>query len=116
MDRDRFDRAIATIDAANADDPNTIVVRGDARPKELAHAELDVAERPGLLPLPLVEGRQQGSPVDEVVLEGQDPEEQVAFRVSPGHDATPTIDALTIPLPILRIVGQGGDRRKRWAR
>ena len=40
MDRDRFDRAIAAIDAANADDPNTIVVRGEARPKELAHAEL----------------------------------------------------------------------------
>jgi hypothetical protein len=37
---DRFDRAIAAIDAANADDPNTIVVRGEHRPKELAHAEL----------------------------------------------------------------------------
>jgi uncharacterized protein DUF4202 len=37
---DRFDRAIAAIDAANADDPNTIVVRGRPRPKELAHAEL----------------------------------------------------------------------------
>lgn len=37
---DRFDRAIAAIDAANADDPNTIVVRGEVRPKELAHAEL----------------------------------------------------------------------------
>jgi len=36
----RFDRAIAAIDAANADDPNTIVVRGEGRPKELAHAEL----------------------------------------------------------------------------
>jgi uncharacterized protein DUF4202 len=40
MDRDRFDRAIAAIDAANADDPNTVVVRGEQRPKELAHAEL----------------------------------------------------------------------------
>jgi hypothetical protein len=39
-DRDRFDRAIAAIDAANADDPNTIVVHGEPRPKELAHAEL----------------------------------------------------------------------------
>jgi hypothetical protein len=37
---DRFDRAIAAIDAANADDSNTIVVRGEVRPKELAHAEL----------------------------------------------------------------------------
>jgi hypothetical protein len=37
---DRFDRAIVAIDAANADDPNTIVVRGEERPKELAHAEL----------------------------------------------------------------------------
>jgi hypothetical protein len=33
-------RALAAIDAANADDPNTLVVRGDERPKELAHAEL----------------------------------------------------------------------------
>jgi hypothetical protein len=37
---DRFERAIAAIDWANADDPNTIVVRGVERPKELAHAEL----------------------------------------------------------------------------
>lgn len=37
---DRFDRAIAAIDAANAADPHTIVVRGAVRPKELAHAEL----------------------------------------------------------------------------
>ncbi len=40
MPGDRFDRAIAAIDAANADDPNTILVRGELRPKELAHAEL----------------------------------------------------------------------------
>jgi hypothetical protein len=32
--------AIAAIDAANADDPNTIEVRGASRPKEQAHAEL----------------------------------------------------------------------------
>ena len=32
--------AIAAIDAVNADDPNTIEVRGEARPKEQAHAEL----------------------------------------------------------------------------
>jgi hypothetical protein len=37
---DRFDRAIELIDAANADDPNTLVVDGVARPKEQAHAEL----------------------------------------------------------------------------
>ena len=36
----RFERAITAIDAANADDPNRIVVRGDVVPKELAHAEL----------------------------------------------------------------------------
>jgi hypothetical protein len=40
MSDDRFDRAIAAIDAANADDPGRIVVRGVERPKELAHAEL----------------------------------------------------------------------------
>lgn len=37
---DRFERAIAAIDAANAADPNTLVVGGEARPKELAHAEM----------------------------------------------------------------------------
>lgn len=37
---DRFDRAVAAVDAANADDPNTIMVRGVERPKEQAHAEL----------------------------------------------------------------------------
>jgi hypothetical protein len=36
----RFERAIEAIDDANAADPNTIVVDGVARPKELAHAEL----------------------------------------------------------------------------
>ena len=38
----RFEQAIVAIDAANADDPNTIEVRGRVRPKELAHAELMV--------------------------------------------------------------------------
>ena len=33
---------MAAIDAANAGDPNTIEVRGQVRPKELAHAELMV--------------------------------------------------------------------------
>jgi hypothetical protein len=37
---ERFERAMAAIDAANAEDPNRIVVRGRERPKELAHAEL----------------------------------------------------------------------------
>jgi hypothetical protein len=37
---ERFEAAVAAIDAANAGDPNTIVVRGAERPKELAHAEL----------------------------------------------------------------------------
>jgi hypothetical protein len=40
VDGDRLERAIAAIDAANADDPTTIVVGGVERPKELAHAEL----------------------------------------------------------------------------
>ncbi len=40
MGRNRFEAAIAAIDAANADDPETLEVRGEIRPKELAHAEL----------------------------------------------------------------------------
>ncbi len=40
MDRRRFATAIAAIDAANAEDPARLVVRGERRPKELAHAEL----------------------------------------------------------------------------
>jgi len=40
MDRLRHEQAIAAIDAANADDPNTLVWAGDVRPKELLHAEL----------------------------------------------------------------------------
>jgi hypothetical protein len=39
-DEERLGRAIAAIDAANATDPNEIVVRGKSRPKELAHAQL----------------------------------------------------------------------------
>ena len=37
---DRLARAVAAIDAANADDPRTIVVDGLERPKEQAHAEM----------------------------------------------------------------------------
>lgn len=40
MVTDRLAAAIAAIDAANADDPNVIVVDGVERPKEQAHAEL----------------------------------------------------------------------------
>ena len=36
----RLGSAFAAIDAANADDPETIVVNGQTRPKELAHAEM----------------------------------------------------------------------------
>ena len=36
----RLSAALEAIDAANADDPHTIVVGGEARPKEQAHAEL----------------------------------------------------------------------------
>ena len=36
----RFEDAIVAIDAANADDPNQIEVRGERQPKELAHAAL----------------------------------------------------------------------------
>jgi hypothetical protein len=39
-DGDRLARAIAAIDAANADDPETIEVGGEIRPKEQAHAEM----------------------------------------------------------------------------
>lgn len=37
---DRFEAAISAIDAANSDDPETVVIDGVERPKELAHAEL----------------------------------------------------------------------------
>jgi len=37
---DRLAKALDAIDAANADDPSSIVVRGERRPKEIAHAEL----------------------------------------------------------------------------
>jgi hypothetical protein len=43
MDDAALADAIAAIDAANSDDPNTIVVAGATRPKELAHAELATA-------------------------------------------------------------------------
>jgi hypothetical protein len=40
VEDDRLERALAAIDAANADDPNRITVRGVEQPKELAHAAL----------------------------------------------------------------------------
>jgi hypothetical protein len=39
-DTDRLARAIAAIDAANADDPESIEIGGEMRPKEQAHAEM----------------------------------------------------------------------------
>ena len=51
-DADRFRRAIARIDAANAADPYRIQVRGALRPKELAHAELATEWLHVLLPEP----------------------------------------------------------------
>jgi uncharacterized protein DUF4202 len=39
----RLDAALAAIDAANADDPDTLVVDGAMRPKEQAHAEMVTA-------------------------------------------------------------------------
>ena len=42
-DTDRMARALAAIDAANAQDPNRVVWRGESRPKELVHAELMTA-------------------------------------------------------------------------
>jgi hypothetical protein len=40
MSGERFAAAVTAIDAANLGDPNTIVVDGEVRPKEQAHAEL----------------------------------------------------------------------------
>ena len=40
VDQDRLARAITAIDAANADDPTRVVIRGEEQPKELAHARL----------------------------------------------------------------------------
>ncbi|MDP9069922.1 MAG: DUF4202 domain-containing protein [Actinomycetota bacterium] len=40
MDQERLRKAIDAIDATNAADPNRILVEGEERPKELAHAEL----------------------------------------------------------------------------
>lgn len=37
---ERFRRAVAAIDAANADDPNTVTVDGVTGPKELTHARM----------------------------------------------------------------------------
>ena len=40
VDRQRLESAYAAIDLANADDPNRLEIRGEWRPKELAHAAL----------------------------------------------------------------------------
>ena len=52
MTSDRLARALAAIDAANTDDPHTLVVRGIERPKELAHAELATEWVEKLIALP----------------------------------------------------------------
>ena len=52
MDEARFHRAMAAIDARNGDDPHRIEVRGELRPKELAHAELASEWIERLLPEP----------------------------------------------------------------
>ena len=39
-DSERFEHAIAAIDAGNADDPNIVTVRARTGPKEILHAEL----------------------------------------------------------------------------
>jgi ketosteroid isomerase-like protein len=39
-DSERFARAIAAIDTANADDPNIVTIRAQTGPKEVLHAEL----------------------------------------------------------------------------
>jgi hypothetical protein len=43
MGDDRFAAAIAAVDHANADDPNTVIVDGRVEPKERAHAEMMTA-------------------------------------------------------------------------
>src|SRR3954465_3899380 len=40
MTSERFARAIAAIDAGNADDPNLVTIRSRTGPKEVLHAEL----------------------------------------------------------------------------
>lgn len=51
-DRERLRRALLAIDAANSGDPHTLVVRGERRPKEQAHAELMSEWIPRLVPEP----------------------------------------------------------------
>ncbi len=49
---DRVARAHAAIDAVNAEDPHTLFVRGERRPKEQAHAEMATAWIPRLVAEP----------------------------------------------------------------
>lgn len=60
-DRDRFERAIAAIDAENTQDPNTMDWQGETWPKELLHAHLVTGWllrlNPNSGPLALIAGR-----------------------------------------------------------
>ena len=49
---ERLRAALAAIDAANAEDPHRIEIRGESRPKELAHAELATVWLEALVPSP----------------------------------------------------------------
>src|ERR1700730_4892461 len=49
-DPERFARAIAAIDTANADDPNIVTIRARTGPKEVLHAELATEWVERLLP------------------------------------------------------------------
>ena len=122
----RFDEAIAAIDAANADDPNTIEVRGQVRPKELAHAELMTewvrrldpeAGEPQLLAARAHHLRRWTSPRSgypegragylrwRTDLKKQHAEEVGGILAAAGYDAT-TIDAVQ---RIVKKVGLGTD-------
>jgi hypothetical protein len=47
---ERYDAAVAAIDASNADDPSTVTVRGDTLPLALAHGRLAAAWIERLVP------------------------------------------------------------------
>jgi hypothetical protein len=57
--------------------------------RELALFAQDLPQGPRLVQHPGVHGRDQGVPADEVHLQGQDAEQQVAVSVRSGHGAAP---------------------------